>query len=211
MGRPVNASSGICKHFLQALENNRWGWFWECPNGNNTCIYRHALPPDYVLKKDMKKEKLESRSLEAVLEEERANLTGTGTKVTPETFAAWKEKIRKEKEAAAKKAGLARQQDIKSGKLRMTGREIMENNTTVDDSDDDGEIDIMSLMKAKKEEETAIDEENAKIADEYAKEVEQELKEQEKAEKKNWRALSLMKINRNPYQHNLQRIQLQII
>ena len=48
----------VCKHFIQAIEANKWGWFWECPNGNNTCIYRHALPPDYVLKKDMKKDKI---------------------------------------------------------------------------------------------------------------------------------------------------------
>ncbi len=27
--------------------------FWKCPNGAD-CKYRHALPPDYVLKSQMK-------------------------------------------------------------------------------------------------------------------------------------------------------------
>jgi hypothetical protein len=22
----------ICKHFLDAVENNKYGWFWECPD-----------------------------------------------------------------------------------------------------------------------------------------------------------------------------------
>jgi len=181
MGRPVNASAQVCKHFVAAIEANKWGWFWECPNGNNTCIYRHALPPDYVLKKDMKKDKIETRSLEAVLEEERANLTGTGVKVTPETFAAWKEKIRKQKEKDAKKAGQMRQQELKSGKARMTGREIMESGSSNYHEEDDGDadIDIMKLMKEKELQEIAVDEENAKIAAELAKEVETDLAREE--------------------------------
>lgn len=44
----------ICKHFLEAVEGNKYGWFWECPGGEK-CHYRHALPPGYVLTKDRKK------------------------------------------------------------------------------------------------------------------------------------------------------------
>lgn len=40
----------VCKYFLEAVEKNLYGWFWSCPNGNK-CIYRHALPPGFVLKK----------------------------------------------------------------------------------------------------------------------------------------------------------------
>jgi hypothetical protein len=29
----------VCKFFLNAIENNRYGWKWNCPNGMN-CIYR---------------------------------------------------------------------------------------------------------------------------------------------------------------------------
>ena len=41
----------ICKHFLDAVENGKYGWFWACPNGGDQCMYRHALPPGFVLKK----------------------------------------------------------------------------------------------------------------------------------------------------------------
>ncbi len=44
----------ICKYFLDAVENNKYGWFWQCPNGGNNCMYRHALPPGFVLKKVLK-------------------------------------------------------------------------------------------------------------------------------------------------------------
>jgi hypothetical protein len=23
----------VCKYFLEAIESNKYGWFWECPNG----------------------------------------------------------------------------------------------------------------------------------------------------------------------------------
>lgn len=64
----------ICKHFLEAVEKSKYGWFWECPSGQK-CIYRHALPPGFVLKKDLKKEeKKDEISLEDLIERERANL-----------------------------------------------------------------------------------------------------------------------------------------
>lgn len=34
---------------------HRYGWFWECPNGEN-CMYRHALPPGFKLKAQRKAE-----------------------------------------------------------------------------------------------------------------------------------------------------------
>ena len=60
----------ICKHFLDAVENSKYGWFWNCPNGAK-CIYRHALPPGFVLKRDQKlEEKEEKISLEDLIERE---------------------------------------------------------------------------------------------------------------------------------------------
>lgn len=63
----------ICKHFLEAIERRKYGWFWECPNGGDTCKYRHALPPGYVLKPiaspDSSQEE-EKISLEEFLESE---------------------------------------------------------------------------------------------------------------------------------------------
>ena len=56
------------------MEKSKYGWFWECPSGQK-CIYRHALPPGFVLKKDKKKdEKKDEISLEDLIERERANL-----------------------------------------------------------------------------------------------------------------------------------------
>lgn len=62
----------VCKHFLDAIENNKYGWFWVCPGGADSCMYRHALPPGFVLKKDKKKEeeKDEKISLEELIENE---------------------------------------------------------------------------------------------------------------------------------------------
>ncbi len=57
---------------MEALENCKYGWFWECPNGEK-CIYRHALPPGYVLQKDKKKLdelKEDEISLEDLIEKE---------------------------------------------------------------------------------------------------------------------------------------------
>ncbi len=43
----------MCKHFIQAIESQKFGWFGECPNGDN-CQYRHALPPGFVLRSQKK-------------------------------------------------------------------------------------------------------------------------------------------------------------
>lgn len=51
------ATAIVCKYFLEAVETKKYGWFWECPNGLD-CMYRHALPQGFVLKK---KETLEER------------------------------------------------------------------------------------------------------------------------------------------------------
>merc|ERR1712113_575271 len=55
----TNETDIICKHFLNAVENNKYGWFWECPEkkAGRECKYKHALPPGFVLKKDKMKKK----------------------------------------------------------------------------------------------------------------------------------------------------------
>ena len=62
----------VCKHFLEAVEKKQYGWFWVCPNGGKDCHYRHALPPGYVLKSQMK-ELLEEESQKLAIEEEIEN------------------------------------------------------------------------------------------------------------------------------------------
>jgi hypothetical protein len=101
-----NATDIICKHFLDALENSKYGWFWECPDKAKQCKYKHALPKGYVLKKDKKKAERERDevSLEDLIEKERANLdTSKLTKVNLETFVAWKKKKFREKKLEEEK------------------------------------------------------------------------------------------------------------
>lgn len=51
--------------------------FWQCPNGKD-CKYRHALPPGYVLKSQMKEllelEKANAPTIEEEIEAERAKV-----------------------------------------------------------------------------------------------------------------------------------------
>merc|ERR1712018_1024330 len=47
----INQTDIICKYFLDAVESNKYGWFWTCPKGGSNCMYRHALPKGFVLKK----------------------------------------------------------------------------------------------------------------------------------------------------------------
>ncbi|XP_076822894.1 zinc finger CCCH domain-containing protein 15-like [Clavelina lepadiformis] len=119
----------VCKHFLQAIENKKYGWFWSCPNGGTACMYRHALPAGFVLKSEKKKmeEQAEKISIEDLVETERAALGSNVTKVTLETFLAWKKRKREEKIKNLNTKKDKRQKDFKSGKLLgVSGREVFE-------------------------------------------------------------------------------------
>jgi hypothetical protein len=55
------------------VEKKQYGWFWVCPNGGKDCHYRHALPPGYVLKSQMKallEEESEKIAIEDEIEDE---------------------------------------------------------------------------------------------------------------------------------------------
>jgi hypothetical protein len=47
-GNPRTTTEKVCKYFIEAVENSKYGWFWTCPNGEK-CMYRHALPPGFVI------------------------------------------------------------------------------------------------------------------------------------------------------------------
>ncbi|KAK3543965.1 hypothetical protein QTP70_032310, partial [Hemibagrus guttatus] len=108
----------VCKYFLEAIENNKYGWFWVCPAGGDGCMYRHALPVGFVLKKDKKKEENEEEeiSLEELIENERAALGLNVTRITLETFLAWKKRKRQEKIAKAEQDMERKKADFKAGK-----------------------------------------------------------------------------------------------
>ncbi|KAJ5690443.1 Translation machinery-associated protein 46 [Penicillium macrosclerotiorum] len=158
-GNPRTTTDKVCKFFIEAVENQKYGWFWTCPNGGDKCMYKHSLPPGFVLKTKeqkaaekalMDKSPLNTFTLEEWLESERHKLTGTLTPVTPETFAKWK------KERLDKKAAEAEAQEAKDA----TGRSMFESGDWRDDeSSEDEDDDFTALrdeterLEAEKEEE----------------------------------------------------------
>ncbi|KAF2746501.1 zinc finger-containing protein [Sporormia fimetaria CBS 119925] len=111
-GNQRTTTDKVCKYFVEAIENQKYGWFWTCPNGGDKCMYKHSLPPGYVIKTKeqraaekalMANSPLATLTLEDFLESERHKLTGKLTPVTEETFAKWK-KERMDKKAAEEQA-----------------------------------------------------------------------------------------------------------
>lgn len=110
---------------MDAVEKSLYGWFWECPNGEK-CIYRHALPSGFVLKKDKKKIDNKSEiSLEDLIETERAALGASQTRITLETFLAWKKRKIQEKKATMAKDEEKKRSDFRAGRqVGISGREM---------------------------------------------------------------------------------------
>lgn len=170
-GNPKTTTDKVCKFFIEAVENSKYGWFWSCPNdqAGKQCMYRHTLPPGFVLKTKEQRaaEKaalanspMNTLTLEDWLESERHKLTGTLTPVTPESFAKWK-KERLDKKAAEEEAKLAKEA---TGKrlFEQGGFEASEDEDTSGDDDDDDDDDAWNMeglrreteaLRARKEEE----------------------------------------------------------
>ncbi|KJZ80222.1 hypothetical protein HIM_00072 [Hirsutella minnesotensis 3608] len=150
-GNQRSTTEKVCKFFISAIEDGKYGWFWVCPNGGDKCMYRHALPPGFVLKTKeqraaekalMDKSPLKTLTLEDFLESERHKLTGNLTPVTPETFAKWK-KERLNKKAAEEQARKAKEN---------TGRALFESGKWRDEDDsDEDEDDAWNLERLRNE------------------------------------------------------------
>ncbi|KAJ4923910.1 hypothetical protein JOQ06_028165, partial [Pogonophryne albipinna] len=120
----------VCKHFLDAIESNKYGWFWACPSGGEVCMYRHALPPGFEL-----------------IENERAALGANVTRITLETFLAWKKRKRLEKIEKAREQMEKKKADFKAGKsLTVSGREVFEFRPDLDDFVDVQDIDLSRFV-----------------------------------------------------------------
>ncbi len=39
-GNPQTTTDKVCKYFIDAVENGKYGWFWTCPNNGNDCKYK---------------------------------------------------------------------------------------------------------------------------------------------------------------------------
>lgn len=152
-GNPKTTTDKVCKYFIEAVENDKYGWFWTCPNGGNECMYRHSLPPGFVLKtKEQKRlERLAKDSepqitLEEFIELERGRLDKSKfTPITLDTFKVWKMKQKEKKEEEKKK---------ENAKRPLTGREIILKKFSdkfyqeQEGADDGEEMDLSEFRKA---------------------------------------------------------------
>ncbi|KAK7193784.1 hypothetical protein DPSP01_000337 [Paraphaeosphaeria sporulosa] len=152
-GNPKTTTDKVCKYFIEAVENQKYGWFWVCPNGGDKCMYKHSLPPGFVLKTKeqraaekalMENSPLATLTLEDFLESERHKLTGTLTPVTEESFAKWK-KERMDKKVAEEQAKKMKE---------ATGRAMFEKgdwqrgeDDSSDEEDDDGTWNLEALRR----------------------------------------------------------------
>lgn len=123
-GNPKTTTDKVCKFFIEAVENGKYGWFWSCPNGGDKCMYRHSLPEGFVLKtneqKRTEREALENQpkiTLEEFIETEREKLDKSKlTPITVENFAKWKSNHISEKKSA---------ENREAGKRKPCGREVL--------------------------------------------------------------------------------------
>ncbi|KAJ7592648.1 hypothetical protein C8J56DRAFT_929147 [Mycena floridula] len=157
-GNPKTTTDIVCKHFIQAIESQKFGWFWECPNGEQ-CMYKHALPPGFVLKSQKKAAdelaKANTISLEEFLEVERHKLGTKLTPVTAESFALWKKTRMNKKEAEEEAIRKAKDTQHAAGKTSgMSGRDLFQYNPEwFEDEDDGDESDDWDLSKYRREKE----------------------------------------------------------
>ncbi|KAI9645122.1 Translation machinery-associated protein 46 [Ciborinia camelliae] len=153
-GNQKTTTEKVCKFFIDAVEEGKYGWFWTCPNGGDKCMYQHKLPPGFILKTKeqraaekalMDKSPLKTLTLEDFLESERHKLTGTLTPVNPETFAKWKAE-RMDKKAGEEQARLAKE---------ATGRAMFEKGdweaSGDEDEGDDDNDDTWNMEKMRRE------------------------------------------------------------
>ncbi|PFH47074.1 hypothetical protein AMATHDRAFT_153023 [Amanita thiersii Skay4041] len=158
-GHPRTTTDIVCKFFIEAIESNKFGWFWECPNGGEKCQYRHALPPGFVFKSQKKAAedaaKANTISLEDFLEVERHKLGSNLTPVTLESFAQWKKTRMDKKEAEQDAMRKAKETQHAAGKSNgMSGRDLFQYNPEwfVDEEEGD-QSDDWDLAKYRREKE----------------------------------------------------------
>ncbi|KAG7661545.1 TMA46 [[Candida] subhashii] len=158
-GNPKTTTDIVCKYFIDAVENGKYGWFWVCPNGGNDCKYRHSLPAGFVLKtKEQKRlERLAAEAeptitLEEFLELERSKLDKSQfTPITAQTFQEWKI------EQNSKKENQRREDEKRGIKRPLTGREVILQKFAdkyYAEEDDGGETWDLSQFKTELPEET---------------------------------------------------------
>ena len=179
-----------CKHFLDAVENELYGWRWVCPMNGVKCNYRHMLPEGFVVvsKKDASAQKIAAdkaaactKTLEEKIEEDRAALKfeDAKTPVTAESFAAWKVRRAKKKQdelearmkeeeakAASKGKGKSKAMQI------LSGRALFTFNPKLFEADETDDVNAVDLKKIPEEEEKKEGEKIQADTDLFAAEAE---------------------------------------
>ncbi|KAH8991172.1 hypothetical protein EDB92DRAFT_681411 [Lactarius akahatsu] len=168
-GNPRTTTDIVCKFFIEAVETQKFGWFWQCPSGE-LCQYRHALPPGFVLKSQKKAleeaERANTISLEEFLEVERHKLGPNLTPVTRETFAKWKLTRMNKKEAEADAMRKAKNAQAAAGKNSgMSGRDLFQYNPEwfQDSDEEEEEWDLTKYRRQKEDEDTAAENERIRL------------------------------------------------
>lgn len=106
-------------------------------------VYRHALPPGFMLKKDKKNledmKKQDTISLEEHIESERLALSSKNlTKVTLQTFIAWKKRKLREKKQKQAESEKQKRSNYKTGRQGgLSGRDLFTFNPELAAQDDD--------------------------------------------------------------------------
>lgn len=154
--RPPNPdrSKKICDFFLKTCEEGKYGWAWRCPNGNETCLYAHALPEGHMLESTMKalqlmqREEQGDKAIEYMIEDQRAALDSNKlTPVNETTFNEWKERRKVIRDKILRKE----EQKAKKTK-RATGRAVFSLNPNLF-VDDEGAADEDDITEENKDEE----------------------------------------------------------
>lgn len=168
-GNPRTTTDIVCKYFIEAVEIQKFGWFWQCPNGE-LCQYRHALPPGFVLKSQKKAleeaERANTISLEEFLEVERHKLGPNLTPVTRETFSKWKQTRMNKKEAEADVMRKAKDAQAAAGKNSgMSGRDLFQYNPEwfQDEEEEEEEWDLSKYRRQKEDEDVAAENERIRL------------------------------------------------
>ena len=169
-GNPKTSTDKVCKYFISAVEEGKYGWFWTCPNGGDKCMYKHSLPPGFILKTKeqraaekalMDKSPLKTLTLEDFLESERHKLTGTLTPVTPESFAKWK-KERLDKKAAEDEARQAKEATGRAMFEKGGWEDSEEEDESEEESDAEDEADEWDMESMRRETERIREEKEKK-------------------------------------------------
>lgn len=156
-GNPRTTTDIVCKFFIDAIETKKFGWFWECPSGDQ-CQYRHALPPGFILKSEKKAAEEAAKanviSLEDFIETERHKLGSNLTPVTPETFAVWKKTRMDKKLAETDALRKAKEQQNAAGKnTGMSGRDLFQFNPEwFEDEEGEEDWDVSQYRRTQEEE-----------------------------------------------------------